>query len=160
MAHHHVGETLRQTDLGVALTGDLVGLRGPQRSIGYRWFADPAARRLYHPDDHDFLSRMFASGLRGLVALRGPGSRPAELADLLLATSAEFRAVWDLHEVGVRPREVKRFVHPELGDLELACQTLVDPASSHSLLVYTAVPGSESHDKLRLLSVIAAPSGA
>lgn len=155
-----VGETLRQTDLGVALTGDLVGLRGPQRSIGYRWFADPAARRLYHPDDHDFLSRMFASGLRGLVALRGPGSRPAELADLLLATSAEFRAVWDLHEVGVRPREVKRFVHPELGDLELACQTLVDPASSHSLLVYTAVPGSESHDKLRLLSVIAAPSGA
>lgn len=155
-----VGETLRQNDLGVALTGDLVGLRGPERSIGYRWFADPGTRGRYHPDDHDFLSRMFASGLRGLVGLRGPGSRPAELAGLLLAGNPEFRAVWDLHEVGIGPREVKRFVHPELGDLELSCQTLVDPASSHALLVYTAVPGSESHDKLRLLSVIAAPSGA
>ena len=38
--------------------------------------------------------------------------------------------------------------------LELHCQTLIDPGQSHSLLVYTAIPGSESHDKLQLLSVI------
>lgn len=62
--------------------------------------------------------------------------------------------MWDAHEVGIRPNEVKNFVHPELGALELSCQTLVDPRQSHSLLVYTAVPGSESHEKLQLLSVI------
>jgi hypothetical protein len=44
--------------------------------------------------------------------------------------------------------------------LELHCQTLLDPEQSHLLLVYTAVPGSESHDKLQLLSVIGAPSAA
>lgn len=32
----------------------------------------------------------------------------------------------------------------------------LDPQQSHVLLVYTAVPGSESYDKLQLLSVIGA----
>jgi len=149
-----LGETLRQTSLGVALTGDLTAYSGPARSLGFRWFTDPATRRLYHPDDHPFLTRMFVSGLRGVVTLRGPGSRAAGLADVLLARSEEFRAVWDEHEVGIRPREVKRFVHPELGSLELTCQTLLDPQQSHLLLVYTAIPGSESYDKLQLLSVV------
>ncbi|TWF75259.1 helix-turn-helix protein [Pseudonocardia hierapolitana] len=151
-----LGETLRQSPLGVALTGDTTGYTGPARSIGYRWFTDPATRRLYAPDDHAFLSRMFASGLRGIVTLRGPGSRAAQFADLLLAQSDEFRSLWNDHEIGVRPDALKRFVHPEVGALELNCQRLLDPEQSHSLLVYTAVPGSESHDKLQLLSVIGA----
>ncbi len=151
-----LGETLRQTALGVALTGDTTAYTGPARSIGYRWFTDPATRRLYAPQDHAFLSRMFASGLRERVAARGPGSRAAHLAELLLAENEEFRTVWDRHEVGIRPDEVKRFVHPEVGTLELNCQQLLDPNQSHALLVYTAVPGSESHDKLRLLSVVGA----
>jgi transcriptional regulator with XRE-family HTH domain len=151
-----LGETLRQSALGVALTGDTTGYTGPARSIGYRWFTDPATRRLYAPDDHAFLSRMFASGLRGIVTLRGPGSRAAQFADLLLAQSDEFRILWNDHEIGVRPDALKRFVHPEVGPLELNCQRLLDPEQSHSLLVYTAVPGSESHDKLQLLSVIGA----
>lgn len=151
-----LGETLRQTPLGVALTGDLTAYTGPARSIGYRWFTDPATRQLYAPEDHPFLTRMWASGLRGVATLRGPGSRAAQFVDLLLARSEEFRMVWNDHEVGIRPNEVKHFVHPELGDLELTCQVLLDPAQSHSLLVYTAIPGSESHEKLQLLSVIGA----
>ena len=37
-----------------------------------------------------------------------------------------------------------------------AKQTLVDPEQSHLLLVYTAVPGSETYDKLELLNVLGA----
>jgi len=99
---------------------------------------------------------VYASGLRGIVTRRGPGSRAAQLADLLLARSTEFRSLWATHEVDVRPSEVKRFVHPEVGPLELTCQTLLDPEQSHLLLVYTAVPGTESHDRLQLLSVLGA----
>ncbi len=151
-----LGETLRQSPLGVALTGDTHSFSGPARSIGFRWFTDPASRQLYAPEDHRFLSRLWVSGLREVMTLRGRPSRAADIADLLLDQSEEFRALWDQHEVGVRPREVKHFVHPELGELELTCQTLIDPNSSHSLLVYTAVPGTESHEKLQLLSVIGA----
>jgi hypothetical protein len=149
-----LGETLRQTALGVALTGDTTSYSGPARSIGYRWFTDPAARQLYAPEDHSFLSRMYASGLRQIFTLRGPGSRAAHLVDLLLVQSDEFRAIWNDHEIGITPGEAKHFVHPELGAMDLNCQRLVDPAQGHSLLVYTAVPGSESYEKLQLLSVI------
>ncbi|MEZ0364579.1 helix-turn-helix transcriptional regulator [Mycobacterium sp. pUA109] len=149
-----LAETLRQTPLGIALTGDTTGYTGPARSLGFRWFTDPTTRNLYAPEDHCLLSRMFVSGLREAVTLRGPDSRAAQYADLLLARSAEFRSLWDDHEVGVRPSSVKRFVHPEVGLLELHCQMLLDPEQSHRLLVYTAVPGTESYDKLQLLSVL------
>lgn len=150
-----LGETLRQTPLGVTLTGDLTALTGPERSIGFRWFCDPGARALYPEEDHAFLSRLWASGLREVVSRRGPASRAARMAEELLARSEEFREVWERHEVGLRPGETKRFVHPEVGLLELSCQNLVDPLHAHSLLVYTAAPGSESHEKLALLATLA-----
>ncbi|MFJ4224131.1 helix-turn-helix transcriptional regulator [Microbacterium sp. NPDC089695] len=150
-----LGETLRQSPLGAALTGETARLAGHERSLGFRWFTDPRSRALYHPDDHAFLSRLWASGLREVISVRGPESRAAEYGRLLLERSAEFREVWERQEVGLRPQSVKRFRHPEVGDLELTCQTLVDPEQSHLLLVYTAVPGSESHEKLRLLSTLA-----
>ena len=154
-----LGETLRQTPLGVALVGDLARHTGPARSIGYRWFTDPEVRTIYPEEDHAFLSRLWASGLRELVGVRGPDSRAARYVDLLLAESDEFRQVWALHEVGLRPGETKRYQHPEVGLLELTCQTLLDPDQSHRLLVYTAAPGSDSSEKLRLLSVLAPTAG-
>ncbi|MFD4641905.1 helix-turn-helix transcriptional regulator [Lentzea sp. NPDC058436] len=156
-----LGETLRQTPLGIALTGDASRYSGPARSLGFRWFAEPESRSLYDPAEHEFLGRMFASGLREAITRRGPGSRAAHYADLLLARSEEFRIVWAAQEIGLRPREVKRYVHPSVGALELQCQTLLDPDQHHFLLVYTATPGTESYEKLQLLSVIgsAAPTG-
>lgn len=149
-----LGETLRQTAIGVALTGDLTRFTGPSRSLCYRWFADPATRGRYAPEEHAYLSRLFASGLRGVAAQRGPGSRAAAIVELLGSESEEFREVWSRQEVGLRPRDHKQFVHPEVGPLSLACQRLIDPDHGHALLVYTATPGSESQEKLRLLSVI------
>ena len=149
-----LGETLRQSPLGRTLVGDATAYTGPARSRGYRWFTDPASRAIYAPEEHSYLSRLYASGLRSLVTLRGPGSRAAYLADLLLESNEEFRTLWETHEIGLQPHHLKRFVHPEVGPLELNCQTLVDPGQSHLLFVYTAVPGSESYEKLQLLSVL------
>ncbi|WP_120340320.1 helix-turn-helix transcriptional regulator [Cryobacterium soli] len=149
-----LGETLRQSPLGIALTGDTTHFDGPARSIGYRWFSDPTSRALYAPTEHPFLSRLWVSGLREVSTLRGPSSRAARIAEALLEQSEEFRSLWERHEIGVRPQETKNFVHAELGELELTCQTLIDPAQSHFLLVYTASPGTESYEKLQLLSVI------
>jgi transcriptional regulator with XRE-family HTH domain len=155
---NELGETLRQTPMGIALTGDATRFTGMDRSLGFRWFTDPAARAAYPPEDQVLLSRVYAAGLREIVTVRGRGSRAERLADVLYARSDEFRDLWDAHEVGVRPTEAKRFIHPEVGTLELNCQTLLDPDQSHRLLVYTAEPGSESHEKLQLLAVIGAQS--
>jgi transcriptional regulator with XRE-family HTH domain len=153
-----LGETLRQTPLGVALAGDLCRYTGPARSVGYRWFTHPSARDMLPPEDHEFYSRLYVSGLRGVLTLRGPESRAARYADLLTEQSAEFRTLWGEHEVGIRPREIKRYKHPQVGALELNCQILLDPDESHTLLVFTAAPGSESYEKLQLLSVVGAPT--
>ena len=153
-----LGETLRQTPLAVALVGDATRYSGPARSRGYRWFTDPSARELYVPEDRARLSRMYAAGLRALIALRGPGSRAAQLGDLLLERSEEFRSLWEVHEVGIHLDEVKRYQHPEVGRIELNCQTLVDPHQAHRLMVYTAAPDTESYEKLQVLAVIGAQS--
>ena len=149
-----LGETLRQTSLGVALTGDASLRTGPNRSLGYRWFTDPTVRQAYPSDERDVLSRLYASGLREIVTLRGPDSTAAHLSAELQQVSEEFRSLWEKREVGVRPPEIKRFLHPTVGLLQLNCQTLLDPEQAHRLLVYTAVPGSESHAKLELLAVV------
>lgn len=149
-----LGESLRQTPAAVALVGDARSYRGHSRSIAYRWFTDPSTRARYAADDHEYLSRLWVSVLREAAGHRGPGSRPAELANRLAAESEEFRALWATHEVGLRPSSVKRFDHPEVGIMELECQALHDAESGHNLLVYTAAPGSQSYEKLALLSVI------
>lgn len=152
-----LGETLVQTRLCVALVGDETHFTGRARSIVYRWYTDPAARLLYPREDHELLGRTFTSQLREAVTREGTGSRAADLADALLERSAEFAACWNAHEVGLRLTEQrKRLIHPELGPMELYCQVLLDPAQSQALLVYTAPPGTESHQKLQLLGVIGA----
>jgi transcriptional regulator with XRE-family HTH domain len=151
-----LGETLRRTRTGIALLGDDSALTGMARSIVYRWFADPHYRDLYVEADHAALSRFFAAGLRSIYAEDGHGSRAGEVLDALLAASPEFAEIWAEHTVGPIMGTVKHFNHPQLGVLELHCQVLQDPDSGQSLLVYTAVPGSESHEKLQLLAVIGA----
>ncbi len=47
-------------------------------------------------------------------------------------------------------------VHPSIGLIELDCQTLVAENQAQALLVYTATPGTEDYEKLRLLAVIGA----
>lgn len=151
-----LGETLLQTPLAAALFGDASQRHGPSRSIGWRWFTEAGARDLFPPEDRETTARLYVSSLREVAARRGVGSRAARLADELLQRSDEFRALWDRHEVGLVPGSVKRYDHPEVGRVELHCQVLLDPEQAHVLLVYTAVPGTESHDRLRLLSVVAA----
>ena len=149
-----LGETLAQTPAARALFGDETRFRGDERSIGYRWFMTPGTRDVYPVEDRAALSRSFTADLRAVHGKQGPGSRSAELVDRLLAESPEFAEIWAEHEVGVtHPRE-KRLQHPEVGVLEVQCDLLLDVAQPQLLLVLTAVPGTDSYDKVRLLSVL------
>jgi transcriptional regulator with XRE-family HTH domain len=149
-----LGETLLQTRLSVALFGEETRHTGLDRSIAHRWFTSPQQRLIYPEDDHPLHGRVFASMLRAAYARQGAGSRAAKTVDSLLQRSDEFARLWEQHEISVRHTNLKRIQHPEVGVLELYCQVLHDPDQSQSLLVFTAIPGSESYDKLELLSVI------
>ncbi|MEU4098682.1 helix-turn-helix transcriptional regulator [Streptomyces sp. NPDC026673] len=149
-----LGETLKQTRMAVALLGDQTAYTGLSRSAHYRWFTDPASR-LFRPDsDHAQHSRLMVADLHGTYARDGRDSRVGEFVDSLRRESPEFAELWEERPVLGPYCAVERFLHPRVGVLELNCQTLIDPGQSQRLLVYTAVPGSESHTNLQLLSVL------
>ena len=149
-----LGETLAQNAVAVALLGDETHFSGPERSATYRWFTDTAARTIYPAHDHDHHARVQVSQLRAAAARHGPRSEAAALVERLRARSAEFRALWEIQEIGIGFSEQKRFVHPEVGELSLFCQVAVDPEQLQTLLVFTATPGSASAEKLQLLTVL------
>ncbi|MEZ0094409.1 helix-turn-helix transcriptional regulator [Streptacidiphilus sp. EB129] len=149
-----LGETLAQTRLATALLGDETHFTGPARSAVHRWFTDPAARRLYPAEDHAHHGRVHVALLRTVLAQHGPQSAAARLAQNLTGLSEEFTELWQEHQVGLSYTDRKRFLHPEVGPLELYCQFLLDPDRTHSLLIFTATPGSESHEKLALLATL------
>jgi transcriptional regulator with XRE-family HTH domain len=156
-----LGETLRQTPPAVALLGEQTHYTGEARSAPYRWFTDPSARERYLPDDHDQNSRVNVALLRAASAREGPSSPAAQLVASLLRHSTEFAMLWDRQEVGLRWSDApKRFAHPQVGRIDLFCQNLHDPDHGQSLLVFTATPGTESHDKLALLNVLGTDSFA
>ena len=147
------GECLLQTAPAVALFGDYSGFTGMSRYLVYRWFTNPDSRRIYPVEDHPTHARVFTAQLREVYAA-APDSRAGEIAEALLAVSPEFAEIWAAHEVGVTHLDRKRFAHPALGELELYCQTLLDPDQAQVLLVFTAVPGSPSYEKLQLLAAV------
>jgi len=149
-----LGETLLQNPLAVALLGDQTRHEGLARSAIHRWFTDPQERLLYPVDEHPTHSRVLVSQLREVLTREGPTSRAGRIVEHLRTTSADFAQVWGEHPVGWRYSEQKRLLHPRLGELRLHCQSLLDPEQAQVLLVFTAVPGSESHEKLELLSVV------
>ncbi len=149
-----LGETLAQTPAARALFGDETRYQGDERSVGYRWFMTPGARDVYPEEDRAGLSRSFTADIRSMHAKQGAGSRAAAIVDRLLVESAEFAELWSAHEVGVTHAREKRLQHPEVGVMTLQCDVLLDLDQRQSLLVLTAVPGSESYEKLQLLSVI------
>ncbi|MDT0157640.1 helix-turn-helix transcriptional regulator [Microbacterium sp. ARD32] len=152
-----LGETLLQNDLAVALLGDNVGLAGLERYEPYRWFLQPETARAHYPaEDHGRNSRAQVAGLRAAYGALGPKSQAGTLVAELSRHSAEFRELWDRHEVAQRFADHKTLLHPEVGAIEVDCQVLFTEDRGQALLVLTAAPRSHDDEKLRLLGVVGA----
>ncbi len=149
-----VGDTLAQNALAVALLGDQTRYEGLARSAYYRWFTDPTERTHYPEEDHPKQSRIQAAALRAALTADGSQRRAARIVAELREHSPEFVRVWARHEVTQRFEDRKTLLHPALGRIEVDCQVLFSDNRAQALLVMTTRPGTESHGKLDLLSVI------
>nr|WP_062337201.1 helix-turn-helix transcriptional regulator [Herbidospora sakaeratensis] len=148
-----LGETLRQTPLARELLGDGLAYEGLSASLHYRWFDDPAVRKIHPPEDHATVGRELVADLLRIHTRDGESSRAGEIVRALLARSPEFAALWRAHPVPGPVCARKRFVHVTTGALDLDCQILVDPDQSQSLLVYTATADSPAAAKLRRIGL-------
>jgi len=129
----------------------------PGRAGNAIWllFAETESR----PVLKDELPRLMASAVADLRATHARRPDDAEVNALirdLLKVSAEFRQMWERHDVAVRHSSAKTFVHPQVGRLDLECEVLLSASASgeQSLVMYTARPGTDAVDKLELLRVI------
>jgi hypothetical protein len=81
----------------------------------------------------------------------------AELVSELLERDADFRRWWGGHEVLATDTFRKSFHHPVVGRLLLDWQALTVAADPDlTVMVFTAPPGSQTADSLRLLASWAA----
>ena len=148
-----LGAILAQNRLSRLLQGDRTGLTGVEASSTWRWFAEPETRGAPIEDQAE-ASRIRVADLRATWSRRPNDADVRELIDALLATGEEFTEIWERHEVGLRHPTHKRLVHPQVGVLEVDCETMATAEEGQSLVILGAAPGTETYGKLQLLSVL------
>jgi transcriptional regulator with XRE-family HTH domain len=129
---------------------DFSGAVGPARNLVWRLFRDPNVRcRLGDPQ---CAMRRTVAQFRAVAAKYPQDPAFNELIDDLRTNSAEFRELWAQHDVLGNADGLKRYVHPELGELILDFTSFGVPGDGDMrLVVLTAAPGSETEEKLRRL---------
>jgi hypothetical protein len=152
-------DILASNQLNSALYSELFDGRVPPVNAPRFVYLDPRAREFYL--DWDRTARDIVALLRS-AAGRNPYDR--ELSDLvgeLSTRSNEFRIYWAAHDVRFHVSGVKDFHHPVVGDITLNYERLELAADSGlAIMTYTAEPGSESEQALRLLGSWAATTAA
>ncbi|MEV0238128.1 helix-turn-helix transcriptional regulator [Nonomuraea sp. NPDC050786] len=136
--------------LAGALMGGLDGLTDETRNV-IRWvFMSPDIAQHFQDEEKSRFARASVADLRA-AAGRYPDDRKLQaLVAELLALSPHFAELWSRHEVEVRRQQRKRVTHPVVGEIEVICQVMAVPDRDDlRLVLYTAEPGSPSHQALR-----------
>ncbi|MEV5413826.1 helix-turn-helix transcriptional regulator [Thermopolyspora sp. NPDC052614] len=149
-----LGDLLAHNRMAEALFGCVCTVEEPDRNILVLWFTNPAVRAAYPPEERDHLSRVHVADLRAAVTRRGNDPAATALVRRLHAASAEFSALWELHEVAVRRKSRMRVIHPRLGPIMFDLEILLTPSEDQRLAIYTPSPGGGGVDRLELLRVL------
>ncbi|MGO4595102.1 helix-turn-helix transcriptional regulator [Leifsonia sp. 2TAF2] len=141
--------------LGRAFYAPMIGDGGRTPNFARFQFLDPASRDFY--PDWDLFADMCVAVMRAEAGRDPHNPALQELVGELSTRSDTFRRLWGAHNVRTHGAGTKRFHHPIVGDVTLAFEELAVTAEpGHVVLVYTAEPGSDSAQKLRLLASWAA----
>ncbi|WP_127933182.1 helix-turn-helix domain-containing protein [Nonomuraea polychroma] len=138
---------------------DFEAMPAPQRNMARYYLLDPEARE--RVGDWEQVAAETVAVLR-LEAGRYPDDRRlSDLVGELMVRSPEFPAWWNDHRVLRRTHGVKRYQHPDVGELVFAYESLQPPGDpDQTLCVYNVEPGSPTAESLRLLADWTAPQPA
>ncbi|GLZ58351.1 transcriptional regulator [Micromonospora sp. NBRC 107095] len=140
---NHGFDVLAANKLAMALSP----MYTPGRNLVRDVFLENDARGLLL--DWQEIAVQTAAALRAEGDPRDPAT--AELISSMLM-DADFRRLWENHDVRPVQNEIKRFVHPLVGPLTLRRQALsIAGAEEQTIITYHAEPGSPSADALNSL---------
>ncbi len=144
-------DVLAWNHLATVLWTDFGQIPEQERVFVRLLFTEPWMRELYV--DWAEVARLAIAQLR-MESARYPGDhRLNTLVDELSNLDKQFHQWWTEHDVATRKQGTKRLHHPVVGELTLDWDTLTCATDSEQhILVWSAAPGSLSHDGLRLLA--------
>jgi transcriptional regulator with XRE-family HTH domain len=123
----------------------------PGHNLLRQLFLDPAERRL-HADWNDATAGVVA-GLRQVAGGQATDPRLDVIVDELRAKSPRFEMLWAKADVGYRRAGASHLHHPLVGELQLRRNRFPIPDSDgQHLQLYHALPGTDTADKLMLLT--------
>ncbi|NED88870.1 helix-turn-helix domain-containing protein [Streptomyces sp. SID11233] len=124
------------------------------RNVPRQVFLDPASLELY--PDWAAVAAETVAHLRLDAGLHPHDKQLAALVGELSVKNEDFRRLWADHQVKAKAYGVKRISHPVAGPLTLPYETLGVPGDpDQCLVVYTPEPGTESAERLALLTAAA-----
>ncbi|MDH6625964.1 transcriptional regulator with XRE-family HTH domain [Streptomyces sp. LBL] len=148
-------DILAWNNLAAALLTDFSQVPEGQRNSARMLFTDPAMRELYA--DWETVARTVVAFLRMEAADNPDDPRMAALVEELSEKDPQFREWWAAHHVAHHSMGTKTFRHPVAGGLTLDWETLACPTDpDQHLVIWTAEPGTASHEGLRVLACWAA----
>jgi transcriptional regulator with XRE-family HTH domain len=131
----------------------------PSPNLARFIFLEPAAQEFYI--DWPELAGDVVAMLRGEAGRDPYDKKLTDLVGELSTRSEVFRTWWAAHNVRLHRTGIKRFRHPEVGDLTLGYESLELTADTGLRLnAYHAPVGSPEYDALRLLASWNAPEHA
>jgi hypothetical protein len=140
-----------------AVMGDPLDRPERLRNMAWRYFTGLPVRVVRTAREQLEYEETIVADLRSSLG-RHPGDhRLAQLIADLREASPRFRSLWEARRVGVYEQERKTIEHPELGLLQLDCDVLTTRRNDLRVVVYTAVPGSESSRQLEMLRAASSP---
>lgn len=140
--------------LWAALFGDASAQRGRERNIVWRHFAGLPSRVSHTPEQEARFEAAVVADLRAATARYPADAGLRMLINDLRNVSTDFARLWDTGIVGVHESDSKTVHHPDVGTFTFDCDVLTAPGSDLRIVAYTATPGSDTADRLRLLNVI------
>ncbi|MEU5045929.1 helix-turn-helix domain-containing protein [Streptomyces griseorubiginosus] len=152
-------DILAWNSLAAAVVTDFSRIPAKKRNFIRLLFVEPAMRVLY-PDwervAHACVTQLWMEGVKC------PGdAQLAELVGELSVADAHFRRWWGARHATALDVGTKTLRHPLVGDITLDWDSFVCAGDAEQqLVVWTAEPGSASHDSLRFLSAWTAQPAA
>ncbi|MFK4227857.1 helix-turn-helix transcriptional regulator, partial [Streptomyces sp. NPDC019890] len=140
--------------LWAAVFGDPSAQRGRERNVVWRHFTGLPGRVSHSREQQIRMEAAVVADLRAATARYPADAGLRSLIKDLREASTDFARLWETGIVGVHETDTKTVHHPDVGTLTLDCDVLIAAGSDLRVVAYTAAPGSDTADRLRLLNVI------
>jgi transcriptional regulator with XRE-family HTH domain len=151
-------DILAWNHLAAALLTDFSKMPAPHRNYVRMVFTDPAMRELYA--DWEAVAKTCVAILRMDAAASPADPQLSSLVGDLSIADPLFRQWWAARHVARQEFGTKMLNHPDVGPLTLEWDTFRyagDP--EQQLVLWSAEPGTPSHEKLRILTSWSATTG-